>query len=90
MLTAYLSPAPYQKAPLKMPVVRPGSSGSTVRILQQLLNFKGFTLEVDGEFNSRTQDAVKQFQQIKGLPSTGIVDAQTWHHLSIGLLPVES
>ena len=90
MLTAYLSPAPSQKAPLKMPVVRPGSSGSTVRILQQLLNFKGFNLEVNGEFNSCTQDAVKEFQQMKSLAMTGIVDTQTWYHLSIGLLPVES
>ncbi|GAB4202925.1 MAG: hypothetical protein Fur006_56830 [Coleofasciculaceae cyanobacterium] len=90
MLTAYFSPTPSQKAPLKMPVVRPGSSGSTVRILQQLLNFKGFKLEVNGEFNSHTQDAVKEFQRIKGLPIEGIVDSQTWYHLSLGLLPVES
>ena len=89
MLTTYLCQVPVKKAPLKLPILRPGSSGSTVRVLQQLLNFKGFSLEVNGEFNPRTLEAVKQFQQMNGLLVEGIVDAKTWYHLSMGLLPVE-
>lgn len=89
MSTAYISQAPTQKASLKLPVLRPGSSGSTVRVLQQLLNFKGFNLEIDGEFNLCTQEAVKEFQQKNGLGMEGIVDSQTWYYLSAGLLPLE-
>ncbi|MBD2017604.1 peptidoglycan-binding protein [Microcoleus sp. FACHB-53] len=89
MPTAYMSQAPIKKASLKLPILRPGSSGSTVRVLQQLLNFKGFNLEIDGEFNSPTQEAVKEFQQMNGLGMEGIVDSQTWYYLSAGLLPLE-
>ena len=73
----------------KLPTIRQGSSGSVVRVLQQLLNFKGLSLKVDGEFGPRTQEAVKEFQHISNLPVDGIVDAQTWHHLSSELLPFD-
>jgi peptidoglycan hydrolase-like protein with peptidoglycan-binding domain len=89
MSTGYIVTISVKKLPFKLPVIRSGSSGSTVRILQQLLNFKGFTLEVDGEFNLQTQEAVKEFQQRKGLPVKEIVDAKTWYHLSVGLLPID-
>ncbi len=89
MPTAYMSQAPIKKASLRLPILRPGSSGSTVRVLQQLLNFKGFNLEIDGEFNLRTQEAVKEFQQMNGLRMEGIVDSQTWYYLSAGLLPLD-
>jgi peptidoglycan hydrolase-like protein with peptidoglycan-binding domain len=89
MTTCYLAPDPKKKAPFKLPVLSYGNSGSTVRVLQQLLNFKGFTLTVDGEFDSQTQEAVKQFQRMNSLTDDGLVDAKTWHHLSVGLLPVD-
>jgi len=89
MPTAYLSQAPVNKAPLKLPVLRPDCSGSTVRILQQLLNFKGFSLEVNGEYGIDTQEAVKEFQQMNGLPIEGRVDSKTWYYLSSGLLPLD-
>lgn len=88
-----LSQASTRKAALKLPCVRQGSSGSAVRVLQQLLNFKGFKLEVNGQFDLPTQTAVKNFQQINALTVNGIVDAETWYNLSIGLLsvrPIES
>lgn len=71
---------------LKLPIVRPGSSGSAVRVLQQVLNFKGFQLDVDGVYDLRTQEAVKDFQQTNSLSGDGVVDAKTWQHLSFGLL----
>jgi len=83
-----LSPVSSTQAALKLPIVHQGSCGSAVRVLQQLLNFKGFKLEVNGQFDPSTQGAVKNFQQIKGLAANGIVDAQTWYHLSAGLLSV--
>jgi peptidoglycan hydrolase-like protein with peptidoglycan-binding domain len=73
----------------KLPRISQGSSGSVVRVLQQLLNFKGFSLKVDGEFGSRTHEAVKDFQSINRLPVDGIVDTQTWHYLSSELLPFD-
>ncbi len=88
MYTSNLSQASTKQTALKLPTVRQGSSGSAVRVLQQLLNFKGFQLEVNGQFDSPTQEAVKNFQLLKGLAATGIVDAQTWYHLSTGLLSV--
>ncbi len=89
MPTFHLSETSEQKQPLKMPILSSGSSGSTVRVLQQLLNFKGFSLEVDGDFNLPTQEAVKQFQQLNGLVADGVVGAKTWYYLSAGLLPVD-
>lgn len=89
MPTFNLSITPETKMPLKLPVLCMGSSGSTVRVLQQLLNFKGFCLEVNGEFNACTREAVKEFQQINGLTPSGMVDAKTWCHLGTGLLPVD-
>jgi peptidoglycan hydrolase-like protein with peptidoglycan-binding domain len=88
-----LSQVSTREAALKLPMVRQGSSGSAVRVLQQLLNFKGFKLEVNGQFDLPTQAAVKNFQQINALTVNGIVDAETWYHLSLGLLsviPIES
>lgn len=73
----------------KLPTIGQGSSGSVVRVLQQLLKFKDLCLRVDGEFGSRTEEAVKDFQRINNLPVDGIVDAQTWHHLTSGLLPFD-
>lgn len=82
------SQASNRQTTLKLPAVSQGCSGSVVRVLQQLLNFKGCTLEVNGQFDLPTQEAVKNFQHINGLVVDGIVDAKTWYHLSSGLLAV--
>lgn len=87
MLTTNLPQTSATPASFKLPILRLGSSGSTVRILQQMLNFKGFTIEVSGEFNLSTQDAVKDFQFLNDLGVDGIVDAKTWYYLSFELLP---
>jgi peptidoglycan hydrolase-like protein with peptidoglycan-binding domain len=84
-----LSPNPTKKASLNLPVLYPGSSGSAVRILQQLLNFKGFNLQVNGEFNTDTLAAVKAFQHSNSLPVEGIVNSTTWDYLRVGLLPID-
>ncbi|MBR4305559.1 MAG: peptidoglycan-binding protein, partial [Ruminiclostridium sp.] len=44
-----------------------GSSGSDVKKLQQALNDKGYTLQVDGQFGANTQAAVKDYQKKNGL-----------------------
>lgn len=65
-----------------------GSSGDKVRQLQQQLNriaqnYPAIpTIVADGIYGQRTADAVRMFQQIFGLPSTGVTDFATWYAIS--------
>lgn len=61
-----------------------GSSGSDVKKLQEKLNSAGYKLEVDGQFGSKTQAAVKDYQQKNGLSVDGIVGTNTWGSLNGG------
>jgi peptidoglycan hydrolase-like protein with peptidoglycan-binding domain len=54
----------------------PGSEGADVKALQNLLNRGGWLAE-DGIFGPATEDAVKSFQQSKGLVVDGIVGPLT-------------
>ena len=59
-----------------------GSSGEDVKNLQLKLNELGnYNLETDGVFGSKTQAAVKDYQQKNGLSVDGIVGNQTWSSL---------
>jgi hypothetical protein len=69
---------PDPAAPPTQPVLQVGDSGADVKILQEKLTKKGYTLLADGQFGPRTQTAVKAFQLHSALPETGIVDAATW------------
>ena len=65
-----------------------GSSGSDVRTIQEQLNAIASvytaipSLIPDGIFGERTQEAVRKFQSIFGLPQSGIVDFATWYRIS--------
>ena len=59
-----------------------GSKGSDVTELQKLLNNNGYNLSVDGDFGSKTQAAVKDYQQKNGLAVDGIVGTNTWGALT--------
>ena len=59
-----------------------GSKGSDVTELQKLLNQNGYTLDVDGDFGTNTQAAVKDYQQKNGLDVDGIVGTNTWGALN--------
>ena len=59
-----------------------GSKGSDVTELQKLLNQNGYTLDVDGDFGTNTQVAVKDYQQKNGLDVDGIVGNNTWGALT--------
>jgi peptidoglycan hydrolase-like protein with peptidoglycan-binding domain len=70
--------------------VHRGSVGSAVRAVQDQINFRnnknGHTLNVDGIFGSKTEAAVRAFQQamsheIRGFPVDGIVGTLTWRAL---------
>ncbi|MCD8039655.1 MAG: peptidoglycan-binding protein [Lachnospiraceae bacterium] len=65
-----------------------GSSGQKVLQLQEQLNRIAQNypalpvIAADGIFGSNTADAVRTFQNIFGLPATGIVDYPTWYRIS--------
>lgn len=65
-----------------------GSSGQKVLQMQQQLNrisqdYPAIPrLSADGVFGSATANAVRVFQRVFGLPSTGIVDYPTWYKIS--------
>ena len=64
-----------------------GSSGSKVRQIQEQLNAisKSYpalpSVNADGIYGEATQNAVREFQRIFGLPATGVVDYPTWYEI---------
>jgi len=65
----------------KRQVLRSGSKGGAVKILQASLNGRGYPLVADGAFGQRTDAAVRKFQSSRGLVADGIVGPQTWNAL---------
>jgi len=59
-------------------ILKLGSKGEDVRILQECLNLK-----VDGDFGKITEKAVKEFQTKLGLKPDGIVGDFTWSKLGM-------
>ena len=66
---------------LNKPVLREGSTGETVKELQELLLRSNVNVVVDGIFGSQTTDAVKFFQCKMFLLQDGVVDNKNWHTL---------
>lgn len=63
------------------PTIRNGSRGNFVYLLQFILNQYGYSLTVDGQFGTKTQTAVTDFQRINSLSTDGIVGQNTWRTL---------
>lgn len=65
-----------------------GSSGDKVRQMQEQLTRIAQTypsipkIAADGRFGEATANAVRKFQNVFGLPATGIVDYPTWFKIS--------
>ncbi|MBV6627787.1 MAG: peptidoglycan-binding protein [Rivularia sp. (in: Bacteria)] len=66
----------------RLPTLRFGDRGNSVRILQRLLVAKRYPISVDGDFGVLTETAVKAFQTRRGLRADGIVGPRTWRALS--------
>jgi hypothetical protein len=65
------------------PVLASGSSGSAVWKLQRRLNaLHYYPGSIDGGFGAGTQEAVWAFQEVQGLPVTGVVGSATWRALA--------
>lgn len=80
-------PAPVVKTAecgIKLPVLRKGSQGASVKALQHLLIGNGCSCGssgADGDFGSATDAAVRGFQKSKDITVDGIAGADTWSHL---------
>lgn len=65
-----------------------GSTGQKVTQLQEQLNtIAGAypaipTIAIDGIYGSATKNAVRTFQEVFGLPATGVTDYSTWFKIS--------
>ena len=65
-----------------------GSSGDKVRQLQEQLDAiaQVYTaiprIQTDGIYGQQTASAVREFQNIFGLPQTGVADFATWYKIS--------
>ena len=65
-------------------VYKQGSTGSTVRQIQQkLTNWGYYNYTIDGVYGSRTVDAVKKFQRNNGLTADGICGSRTLSAMGI-------
>lgn len=80
---------PYTCTQDPTPTLRYGSRGNCVKALQYLLNkwiaYKRVPirpLTIDGQFGSRTKDAVIRFQRMYGLTADGIVGKMTWSKMT--------
>lgn len=62
--------------------LRRGSTGDDVIELQKKLNENGYTLDVDGSYGPKTEEAVRDYQQKNGLSVDGIVGTNTWGALT--------
>ncbi len=74
------------------PLLKKGSKGNFVRIVQEKLLQKGYVLPkygVDGDFGSETEEVVKQLQRDVHIEVDGIVGKNTWDALnSVFVKPV--
>ena len=69
-------------------VLREGDEGGDVALLQRKLKDKSYYKgEIDGLFGSKTEEAVKRFQEDNNLKGDGIVGPNTYRHLPKDELP---
>lgn len=64
-------------ASLKASTLRVGSTGETVRTVQQKLSEMGYSVSVDGKFGRKTSQAVAKFQASQNLKADGLAGEKT-------------
>ena len=64
-------------------LTQPNMTGEDVKQVQQALIKAGAKISADGVFGPGTEDAVKQFQVMKGLTADGVVGAKTLIQLGL-------
>ena len=82
------APVPLIVFPTGNFVLQQGDSGDLVGFVQMLLRLLSRRyrnlpeLSPTDSYDAQTADAVRKFQQIAGLPETGILDRTTWNQLA--------
>ena len=62
------------------PVLKRGSKGDYVRAWQTYLKTCKIDCgKIDGDFGSKTEKAVREYQKQRNLPITGVIDADDWN-----------
>ncbi len=67
-----------------METIKKNSAGEKVTDIQRRLKLLGYNLgvtDIDGIFGVETENAVRKFQQDRGLLVTGLIDQETWQEL---------
>jgi peptidoglycan hydrolase-like protein with peptidoglycan-binding domain len=73
------APAPTPTAIPNYPgLLKKGSRGDIVKLVQQKLKDGGMNIAVDGDFGGKTEQAIRDFQQFKHLTIDGVVGKITW------------
>ena len=62
--------------------VQNGARGLKARRVQEWLGLQGESVDVDGDFGTATETAVRRFQAREGVPVTGLVDEPTFVRLT--------
>ncbi len=82
------NPEPTEKSQaVNMPILKKGCEGECVKMLQILLNSKGFkgknkkVLTVDGSYGTNTEFAVLSFRKSCNLKDDPTVDSEAWQRL---------
>lgn len=83
------SPSWTEKMMLNLPTIKRGSTDKTrVRIIQGVLNARGFGIKIDGEFGPTTEFATREMQRRFGAEAIdGIWGPETW---TIGITGVDA
>lgn len=83
-LTLLSEAVPLHVFPLPQAVLRPGDRGTTIYILQAMLNSleEKDALTVNGYYDAATTEYVRHLQTISGFTANGEVDRAFWDHLA--------
>jgi murein L,D-transpeptidase YcbB/YkuD len=76
--TAASSAAASAQSAANKPEIKIRAKGKDVKIVQNLLNKKGYSCKADSDFGPKTEQLVKDFQKANNIPDTGVVNTQTW------------
>ena len=82
LISAVLLSFAFMSAAAASPILKSGSTGSEVALLQRKLQEIGYAVKtVDGVFGQETKKAVEAFQRDQKIKVTGIVNNATWRIL---------
>ena len=71
-----------KKVTVKLPTLKRGSKGDSVKALQILLNGNGYNCgAVDGDFGLKTESALRRYQVDHELTQDAIAGAKTWNSI---------